>query len=204
MVWAEFLNTGSETWMPGEVTLMTHGPGGELSALWYPGEWSAWDIPATVTEPTAPGESTRFVFPVQLAGDSATDENAIVTQFAVSAEGTPLVCPSPGFEVEVMPLGAVEHDDSKPLRSREVVARPGQSGSTGGSGNSTSGLDEPSNPREGTQTEGCSASPTPGNPLYLFVIIGVPFAILASRRRPTARVCDRRSPFDRFGADHGH
>ena len=91
-VWATFENVGLATW-PADTTWLAASAEAATSALWLKDSWSAFDTAAVSTRTVAPGETMTLQFTVGLQGVTAKTE----TDFALTVEGKPIVCPSPGF-----------------------------------------------------------------------------------------------------------
>ncbi|GMV40566.1 MAG: hypothetical protein AMXMBFR64_22820 [Myxococcales bacterium] len=95
IVWAVFRNVGTAPWPKAATWLQATAPGGTPSPLWDPASWAAWDVAVAVPTEVKPGEAAFLTFPIQMPLASAPT----ATTFAVSVDGKPLACPSPGFDL---------------------------------------------------------------------------------------------------------
>jgi len=106
--WIDYVNNGTETWLPGETFLGTTEPQDRASEFEADG-WYGADRPATVDAATAQGETGRFTF--TLAAPHVAEATTYVEHWGLVQEGATWFGPDQDevhFEIEVVPQGAAD------------------------------------------------------------------------------------------------
>ena len=106
--WVEYVNEGTETWLPGETFLGTTEPEERVSEF-EAGDWFGASRPATVESATAQGETGRFTF--TLHAPDVQDATTYVEHWGLLQEGVTWFGPAQDqvfFEIEVLPQDAAD------------------------------------------------------------------------------------------------
>ncbi|GMU60677.1 MAG: hypothetical protein AMXMBFR34_24400 [Myxococcaceae bacterium] len=117
-LWVEFTNSGRKTWERGAVWLAARGDGAGVSAF-ASDSWPAYDLPAGLANPVAPGEVGRFTFEITLPD---TPGARLSETFQLEGPGRAAMrCPDGELSVSLLVLNA---DGSAPAALQAQGGEP--------------------------------------------------------------------------------
>ena len=153
-VWVDFRNVGTENWKLGQIWLSLTGEGGAASPLSVPGQWPAWDTPATLGADVPPGAVARFEFPIAVPDEPGA---AIAANLVLRGPGGAMLkCPSPYVALDMTVLGGPNTSGT----GSDSTAQSGQNGTSGQNGDGKS-----------DDSSGCSAAPAQRTGAYGWAIL---------------------------------
>ena len=174
-VWAVFRNVGTQPWPAHSSFVQASTADAAQSSLGDATLWPAYDVPFSVEQPVAPGETTTVLFPIHMP--LTWDASGPETRFDLFVAGTPIHCPEPGFNLSPVqlaegagPLGAVDGAIFVP----ESDAGPASGSVPDGGGAKVA------TPKK--NATGCVAAPGQTQGPWLPVLVALPWAVSVRRR----------------------
>ena len=180
-IWAVFRNVGTAPWPARGTWLGARGTDEDIpSPLGDAESWAAYDAPVQLASPVEPGASTTIVFPVHMPEDDVAAD----TRFDLVVEGAPILCPQPGFGLDLVRLSRTPAEAA----SSAFDDSPAPEVDAEGEGTDAGVGASPPRAAARFRDDGCTARPAlRGPPRTLFGVLTVVGVIGLARRRSDRR-----------------